>query len=99
VTNAYGTSAALDPTGLKFLTIAQVFAKVESSGDGIVGLSNTNAELSSKPVTISTTAAAMGLPADAKGYEVQDLWGNESVAAGGRSSDPPARTAGRMRPG
>ena len=113
VTNAYGSSAALDPTDLKLLTNAQVikvdqdsidasrialagspgskagdqvFAKVEPGGDGIVGLFNTDAKLSSKPVTISTTAAAMGLPADAKGYEVQDLWGGESVAVGGRTT-------------
>ncbi|MCW2894723.1 MAG: glycoside hydrolase clan [Actinomycetia bacterium] len=109
VTNAYGSSAALDPTDLSLLTNAkvirvdqdsidasrialagspggkaghQVFAKVEHSGDAIVGLFNTTTKLSSSPVTISTTAAAIGLPADASGYEVQDLWGSQSVVVG-----------------
>jgi hypothetical protein len=113
VTNAYGTSAGLDPTDLKLLTnrqviavdqdsidasrIAssgtpgskagnQVFAKVEQNGDAVVGLFNTNTTLTSNPVSISTTAAALGLPADSKGYQVQDLWGSESVAAGGQAT-------------
>ena len=64
----------------------QVFAKVEPSGDAIVGLFNTTTKLSSSPVTISTTAAAIGLPADANGYEVQDLWGGQSVVAGGQTT-------------
>ena len=64
----------------------QVFAKVESSGDGVVGLFNTTTKLSSGPVTISTTAAAIGLPADPNGYQVQDLWGGQSVAVGGQST-------------
>jgi hypothetical protein len=69
----------------------QVFAKVEPSGDAIVGLFNTSTNLSSSPVTISTTAAAMGLPADPDGYLVQDLWGSQSVVVGGQSSfDIPA---------
>ena len=110
VTNAYGTSAALDPTDLSLLTNAQVidvdqdsidasriadvgapgskagdqvFAKVEPSGDAIVGLFNTTTKLSSGPVTISTTAAAIGLPPDPHGYLVQDLWGSQSVVVGG----------------
>jgi hypothetical protein len=113
VTNAYGTSAALDPTDLKLLTNAQVicvdqdsidasrialagspgskaghqvFAKVEHSGDAVVGLFNTTTKLSASPVTISTTAAALGLPADANGYEVQDLWGSQSVVVGGQTT-------------
>jgi alpha-galactosidase len=39
--------------------------------------------VSSAPVTISTTAAAIGLPADPDGYLVQDLWGSQSVVVGG----------------
>src|SRR5580700_2953663 len=47
----------------------QVFAKVERRrGDGVVGLFNTTTTLSSAPVTISTTAAAIGLPPDPRGY-------------------------------
>jgi Alpha galactosidase C-terminal beta sandwich domain/Alpha galactosidase A len=64
----------------------QVFAKVESGGDAIVGLFNTTTKLSSSPVAISTTAAAIGLPADANGYEVQDLWGGQSVVVGGQTT-------------
>jgi hypothetical protein len=62
----------------------QVFAKVDHRGDGIVGLFNTTTTLSSKPVTITTTAAAIGLPADPRGYLVEDLWGNQSVVGGPR---------------
>jgi hypothetical protein len=113
VTNAYGTSAGLDPTDFSLLTnpqvievdqdsidasrIAlagspgghagdQVFAKVEPSGDAIVGLFDTTTKVNSSPVTVSTTAAAIGLPADAHGYEVQDLWGGQSVAVGGKTT-------------
>jgi hypothetical protein len=61
----------------------QVFAKVERHRDAIVGLFNTTTTLSSRPVTISTTAAAIGLPRDPHGYLVLDLWGRQSVAGGG----------------
>jgi hypothetical protein len=64
----------------------QVFAKVERRGDAIVGLFNTTTALSSAPVTISTTAAAIGLPPDPHGYLVQDLWGQQSVVPGGSGS-------------
>ncbi len=64
----------------------QVFAKTEPSGDAIVGLFNTTTKLSSSPATISTTAAAIGLPADPNGYEVQDLWGSQSVVVGGQTT-------------
>jgi hypothetical protein len=63
----------------------QVFAKVEHWrrwADGIVGLFNTTTNLSSRPVAISTTAAAIGLPADPHGYLVLDMWGRQSVAGG-----------------
>ena len=113
VTNAYGTSSALDPTDFSLITnpqvlevdqdaidasqIAitgtpggkpgdQVFAKVEPSGDAVVGLFNTTTNLSSGPVSISTTAAAIGLPADPNGYQVQDLWGSHSVVVGGQTT-------------
>jgi Alpha galactosidase C-terminal beta sandwich domain/Alpha galactosidase A len=64
----------------------QVFAKVESRGDAIVGLFNTTTTLSSSPVTISTTAAKLGLPADPNGYQVQDLWGGQSTVVGGQAT-------------
>ncbi|HUA28889.1 MAG TPA: glycoside hydrolase family 27 protein [Streptosporangiaceae bacterium] len=64
----------------------QVFAKIEPCGDAVVGLFNTTTKLSSNPVSISTTAAAIGLPADPAGYLVQDLWGGQSVVVGGQST-------------
>jgi Alpha galactosidase C-terminal beta sandwich domain/Alpha galactosidase A len=64
----------------------QVFAKVEPCGDGIVGLFNTTTTTSSSPVTISTTAKAIGLPADPNGYQVQDLWGSQSTVVGGQTT-------------
>jgi hypothetical protein len=60
----------------------EVFAKVERHGDAIVGLFNTTTSLTSGAVSIATTAAAIGLPADSHGYLVQNLWGSQSVAGG-----------------
>jgi hypothetical protein len=60
----------------------QVFAKVERRGDAIVGLFNTTTKLSSRAVSISTTAAAIGLPPDPHGYLVRNLWGRQSVVGG-----------------
>jgi hypothetical protein len=64
----------------------QVFAKVEHGGDAVVGLFNTTTKLSSGAATVSTTAAALGLPADPHGYQVQDLWGKQSVTVGGQTT-------------
>jgi hypothetical protein len=64
---------------------SQVFSKIESRGDAVVGLFNTDTDTTTAPVTIATTAAALGLPADPHGYLVQDLWGRNSVVAGGRA--------------
>jgi Alpha galactosidase C-terminal beta sandwich domain/Alpha galactosidase A len=64
----------------------QVFSKIESKGDAIVGLFNTDTDTTTAPVPIATTAAALGLPADPHGYLVQDLWGRNSVVAGGRAT-------------
>jgi hypothetical protein len=60
----------------------QVFAKVERLGDAVVGLFNTTTKLGSSAVSISTTAAAIGLPADPHGYLVENLWGGQSVVGG-----------------
>jgi hypothetical protein len=60
----------------------QVFAKTGRRGGAIVGLFNTTTKISSSPVTISTTAAAIGLPADPRGYLVRNLWGRQSVTGG-----------------
>lgn len=53
---------------------AQVFSKVEKSGDGIVGLFDTSVNLSAANETISTTTRAIGLQSDPLGYLVQNLW-------------------------
>ncbi|MGB6453078.1 MAG: glycoside hydrolase family 27 protein [Streptosporangiaceae bacterium] len=63
----------------------QVYSKIESRGDAVVGLFNTDTDTTTAPVTIATTAAALGLPADPHGYLVQDLWGRDSVVAGSRA--------------
>lgn len=99
VTNAYGSSSALNSTDLSLLmnrqvievdqdsidasrisdtSIAQVFSKVEPSGDGIVGLFDTSTNLSAPNETISTTTSAIGLPSDPSGYLVQNLWTGQS---------------------
>jgi hypothetical protein len=64
----------------------QVFSKTESRGDAVVGLFNTDTDATTAPVTIATTAAALGLPDDPHGYLVQDLWGRNSVVASGQAS-------------
>jgi hypothetical protein len=57
---------------------SQVFAKTEKNGDVIVGLFNT----SSAPRAVSTTAAALGLPA-ARDYSLQDLWSHQQTESAG----------------
>jgi hypothetical protein len=95
VTNAFGTSQGLTPSGLAMLEnrnviavdqdaidasriyksdTAQIFSKVEKSGDAVVGLFNTDQLAGAKPELISTTASALGLPASAGGYKVRNLW-------------------------
>jgi len=66
---------------------AQVFAKVELGGDGIVGLFDTDTNSAPDDV-ISTTPAAMGMPADSRGYKVQELWSGKRsrVSANGTIS-------------
>lgn len=55
----------------------QVFAKTESNGDVIVGLFN----LGSEPQRVSVTPAVAGLPPDATGYSLRNLWTGESGTA------------------
>jgi Alpha galactosidase A/Alpha galactosidase C-terminal beta sandwich domain/NPCBM-associated, NEW3 domain of alpha-galactosidase len=65
---------------------SQVFAKTEKNGDVILGLFNTG----SAPRAVSTTAAALGLPA-APDYSLQDLWSQkETESTGTIASDVPA---------
>jgi Alpha galactosidase A/Alpha galactosidase C-terminal beta sandwich domain/NPCBM-associated, NEW3 domain of alpha-galactosidase len=59
-------------------TNTQVFAKTEKNGDVIVGLFNT----SPNTRAVSTTAAALGLPA-APDYSLQDLWSPKQIESTG----------------
>jgi hypothetical protein len=56
----------------------QVFSKTEKNGDVIVGLFNTDTNTRA----VSTTAAALGLPASAD-YSVQDLWSDKTIESTG----------------
>ncbi len=57
----------------------QVFAKMETNGEAIVGLFNPgeNAE------TVSVPASAVGLPASERGYSTHDLWTGKRGKTGG----------------
>ena len=57
----------------------QVFAKIERSGDAIVGLFNTG-ETKQK---ISTTASAVGLSENKSGYSTDNLWTGETKKSSG----------------
>ncbi len=65
---------SIDASRILKVGTAQVFAKVEPRGDGIVGLFDTSTNLHAANETISTTASAMGLPSDSFGYLVENLW-------------------------
>ena len=57
----------------------QVFAKMETNGDAIVGLFNTG----EKEETVSTQASAVGLPERERGYSTHDLWTGKMNKTGG----------------
>jgi hypothetical protein len=65
---------SIDASRISNIGTAQVFAKVEPNGEGIVGLFDTDTNLGAANDTISTTASALGLPSDSRGYKIQDLW-------------------------
>jgi hypothetical protein len=52
---------------------------MEPAGDAVVGLFNTNQAPKAGQEWISTTAAALGLPADSAGYELDHLWSGKTV--------------------
>ncbi len=56
----------------------QVFAKIEPSGDAIIGLFNT----SGKAEKISVSAFRAGLPARKRGYLAANLWTGENERQG-----------------
>ena len=53
---------------------AQIFAKREAAGDAVAGLFNTEQSAGARRELITTTASALGLPADSAGYRIVDLW-------------------------
>jgi hypothetical protein len=68
---------AIDATRLVNDGTTQVFAKREA-GDAVVGLFNTG----DAPAAVSTTAAALGLPAGRQ-YRLTDLWSHTTLESGG----------------
>ena len=77
---------AIDASRISFHGVAQVFAKVELNGDGVVGLFDTDANLAAPSVSIVTTAEAIGMASDSLGYWVSNLWTGQCyrVASDGR---------------
>jgi hypothetical protein len=69
---------AIDAKRLSQTPTTQVFAKTERGGDAVVGLFNTG----DAPTAVSTTAAALGLPAG-RNYRLEDLWTHKSVQSQG----------------
>jgi Alpha galactosidase A/Alpha galactosidase C-terminal beta sandwich domain len=67
-----------DALRISNLGTTQVFAKKERGGDGIVGMFDTNTDVTAANDTISTTTSAMGLRRDRAGYSVLDLWTGQS---------------------
>jgi alpha-galactosidase len=67
-------------------TTEKVVAKTEHNGDVAVGLFNTT----TKPEVISTTAAAIGLPAGGR-YQLANLWTHAVTKTGStiRATVPP----------
>ena len=60
----------------------QVFAKMESNGDAIVGLFNTGGTAEK----VSVQASAAGLPENERGYSTHNLWTGEMEKTGGTIS-------------
>jgi len=77
---------AIDAERIAAAADSQVFTKTEKNGDVIVGLFNTG----STSRAVSTTAAALGLPA-ARDYSLRDLWSHQQTESTGTiSTDVPA---------
>lgn len=61
---------------------AQVFAKTEASGDVIVGIFN----LDNEPQRLSVASVVVGLPPNAAGYSLHELWTGSTGSATDRIS-------------
>jgi hypothetical protein len=72
---------SIDASRIYDASSEQIFAKVERSGNGIVGLFDTSTNLSAANDTISTTPGAIGV-ASARGYLVQNVWTGQVSAIG-----------------
>ena len=68
---------AIDASRITSTATTQVFAKTEKNGDVVVGLFNTG----SQPQVVTTTAAAVGLPA-ASAYRLDNLWTDHLTESG-----------------
>ncbi|HEY1808550.1 MAG TPA: glycoside hydrolase family 27 protein [Acidobacteriaceae bacterium] len=60
----------------------QVFAKVESNGDAIVGLFN----IGEKAEEVSVQASAVGSPGSKRGYSLKNLWTGQTLKTSGSIS-------------
>ncbi len=84
---------AIDASRVSSSATTQVFAKTEKNGDAVVGLFNTGASTQ----VVSTTAAAVGLPA-ASGYLLNELWSHQLTSTGGTiAADVPAHGVALFR--
>ena len=68
---------ATDASRITSTATTQVFAKTEKNGDVVAGLFNTG----SQPQVVTTTAAAVGLPA-ASAYRLDNLWTDHLTESG-----------------
>ena len=83
----------VDASRIAGTTTRQVFAKTEKNGDVVVGLFNTGGTAA----VVSTTAAALGLPA-AGGYLLDELWSHRKTSSGGVvAADVPAHGVALFR--
>ncbi len=88
---------AIDASRIADKRHVQIFAKREAAGDAVVGLFNTDQSAGASPELITTTASALGLPADSAGYRIVNLWSGATrvVSAKGtvRAEVPPEGVA------
>jgi hypothetical protein len=84
---------SIDASRVADSAVAQVFAKTEKNGDVVAGLFNT----SSQAEVVSTTAAAVGLPAS-NAYLLNDLWRHRLSESGSTiAADVPAHGVALLR--
>jgi hypothetical protein len=83
----------IDASRISDTSTAQIFAKTETNGDAVVGLFNT----SGSPETISTTAAALSMPAGTD-YLLNNLWtGQRTETTGVISAEVPSHGVALLR--